>query len=52
MADVLNAYVTKEKGRRTFFQNAKFTKDQDEYFPIPQTQIDLSHGALVQTWNK
>jgi len=52
MADVLNAYVAKEKGRRTFFQNAKFTKDQDEYFPIPQTQIDLSHGALVQTWNK
>jgi len=52
MADVLNAYIAKEKARRTFFQNAKFTKDQDEYFPVPQTQIDLSHGALVQTWNK
>ncbi len=50
MADVLNAYIAKEKGRRTFFQNATFTKDQDEYFPIPQAQIDLSHGTLVQTW--
>jgi len=52
MADVLNAYIAKEKGRRTFFQNAKFTKDQDEYFPIPQAQLDLSHGVLQQTWNK
>jgi len=52
MADVLNAYIAKEKGRRTFFQNAAFTKDQDEYFPIPQAQIDLTHGALQQTWNK
>jgi len=52
MDGVLNAYIAKEKGRRTFFQNAKFTKDQDEYFPVPQSQIDLSHGALQQTWNK
>ena len=52
MADVLNAYIAKEKGRRTFFQNAAFKKDQDEYFPIPQAQIDLTHGALQQTWNK
>lgn len=48
-ADVeLNAYIAKEKAKRTFFTNASFTKGKNEYFPIPQSQIDLSKGALKQ----
>ena len=48
-ADVeLNAYVTKEKAKRTFFTGVTFTKGKNEYFPIPQSQIDLSKGALKQ----
>jgi hypothetical protein len=48
-ADVeLNAYIAKEKAKRTFFTSASFTKGKNEYFPIPQSQIDLSKGALKQ----
>lgn len=48
-ADVeLNAYVAKEKAKRTFFTGVTFTKGKNEYFPIPQSQIDLSKGALKQ----
>jgi hypothetical protein len=32
----------------TLARNVKFNKGEDEYFPIPQSQIDLSQGALVQ----
>ncbi len=49
IADVeLNAYIAKEKAKRTFFTNAVFTKGKNEYFPIPQSQIDLSKGTLKQ----
>jgi hypothetical protein len=49
IADVeLNAYVAKEKAKRTFFTGVSFTKGKSEYFPIPQSQIDLSKGALKQ----
>jgi hypothetical protein len=48
MADVLNAYIAKEKGKRTYLQGKTFTKSKNEYFPIPQAQIDLEHGALKQ----
>jgi hypothetical protein len=47
MADVLNAYIAKEKAR-TYLQGKTFTKDRNEYFPIPQSQIDFEHGALTQ----
>jgi starch-binding outer membrane protein, SusD/RagB family len=47
MADVLNAYLAKEKSRRPYFGTATFTKGRNEYFPIPQAQIDLSKGVLV-----
>lgn len=48
-ADVeLNAYIAKEKAKRTYLNSASFTKGKSEYFPIPQSQIDLSKGALKQ----
>lgn len=46
---VLNEeYFAKEKNLRTYLQNAKFVKGRDEYFPIPQAQINFSGGLYKQ----
>jgi starch-binding outer membrane protein, SusD/RagB family len=46
---VLNQeYFPKEKLLRTYFQNSEFVKGRDEYFPIPQAQINFSGGLYVQ----
>jgi starch-binding outer membrane protein, SusD/RagB family len=41
----LNAFFQKEKNLRHFLSDAQFTPGKNEYFPIPQTEIDLSAGA-------
>jgi hypothetical protein len=41
----INTYLQKEKLKRTYLNGAVFTKNKNEYFPIPQIQIDLSAGA-------
>lgn len=41
----INAYLVKEKEYRTYLNGAQFKKGIHEYFPIPQTQIDLSAGT-------
>jgi hypothetical protein len=44
----ITAYFQKEQTRRSFLNGADFTKGTSEYFPIPQTEIDLSvdgHGV-------
>jgi starch-binding outer membrane protein, SusD/RagB family len=41
----INKYLEKEKKSRTHLNDAVFLKDCNEYFPIPQTQIDLSAGT-------
>ena len=49
MATQINNYYLKyEKGRRPFFGGVSFTQGKNEYFPIPQSQIDLSKGSLTQ----
>lgn len=40
---VLTSYVDKEKTLRSHLNNAKFDKNKDEFWPIPQTQIDLQN---------
>lgn len=45
---VLNGYLAKEKIRRDFLNNAKFTAGRDEYFPIPQKEIDYTKGLYKQ----
>jgi hypothetical protein len=40
----INAYIQKEKIMRTYLNNVSFEKNCNEYFAIPQTQIDLSAG--------
>jgi starch-binding outer membrane protein, SusD/RagB family len=47
-AETLNAYFAIEKVRHPFLLNAQFTKNQHEYFPIPQEQIVFTNGLYSQ----
>lgn len=47
-ATTLNAYLSYEKKWIPYILGTQFTKDKNEYFPIPQSQIDLSNNVLVQ----
>lgn len=44
----LNAYIAKEKTRRSFLSGAKFTAGRDEYLPIPQREINFTKGLYKQ----
>jgi hypothetical protein len=44
----LNAYIAKEKTLRGYLGSANFVEGKNEYFPIPQGEIDQSQGALTQ----
>jgi hypothetical protein len=46
--ETLNAYLTEEKTKRDFLANANFTAGRDEYYPIPQREIDFTGGLYVQ----
>jgi hypothetical protein len=41
---VLNAYLSVEKTKKDFLSNAHFTAGRDEYYPIPQREIDFTGG--------
>ncbi|TVZ25519.1 putative outer membrane starch-binding protein [Gillisia sp. Hel_I_86] len=45
---VLNAYLAVEKTRKDFLANAQFTAGRDEYYPIPQREIDFTGGLYSQ----
>jgi hypothetical protein len=45
---VLNAYLAEEKTKRDFLNNAVFTAGRDEYYPIPQREIDFTGGLYKQ----
>lgn len=45
---VLNGYLTVEKTKRDFLANAHFTAGRDEYYPIPQREIDFTAGLYSQ----
>ena len=45
---VLNEYLSVEKTRKDFLANAQFTAGRDEYYPIPQREIDFTGGLYVQ----
>ena len=47
MADVLNAYATVEKTRKSFYAtnpDAQFHKGINEYYAIPRAQIDIENS--------
>ncbi len=46
--ETLNAYLEVEKTRKEFLSSASFTKGRDEYYPIPQREIDFTKGLYVQ----
>jgi hypothetical protein len=48
IAATLNAFAEADLRIRTFMRDAHFDIGKDEYQPIPQTQIDLQPGVLVQ----
>lgn len=50
-AETLNAYLEEEKTKRDFLANAFFTAGRDEYYPIPQREIDFTGGLYVQNPN-
>jgi hypothetical protein len=48
MAQILNTYQQVEKNRNSFYYtnpSAQFHKGVNEYFPIPQKQIDIENSA-------
>jgi hypothetical protein len=47
-ASTLNNFISVEKNRYSFLDNAVFTQGRDEYLPIPQTEINLTHGLYQQ----
>lgn len=50
-AETVNHYLEVEKTRRgAYMQEAKFTKNRDEYFPIPKAQINFSKKLYQQNY--
>ncbi|HTN07256.1 RagB/SusD family nutrient uptake outer membrane protein [Agriterribacter sp.] len=47
-AQEMNDYFDVERTRRTYLKDAVFTKNRDEYFPIPQQQINYVRGLYKQ----
>lgn len=48
-AETINEYIEKEKTIRTYYNDETiFVKGKDEYFPIPQAQINFSGGLYQQ----
>jgi hypothetical protein len=51
MAATLNAYVAVEKNRKGFYlinNAAKFTKGVNEYFAIPQNELDAENATGIE----
>lgn len=48
--ETVNEYLTVERTRRQYLNEAKFTKNRDEYFPIPKAQIDFSKKLYQQNY--
>nr|WKN38834.1 RagB/SusD family nutrient uptake outer membrane protein [Tunicatimonas sp. TK19036] len=47
-AETLNNYLEVEKTRKEFLSAASFTEGRDEYYPIPQREIDFTKGLYEQ----
>ena len=45
---VMNEYYKIEKNRRSYYSEAIFTKNKNEYLPIPQQQIKFSKYLYIQ----
>ncbi len=45
---VLNSYFKSEQNKRAYLQIAHFTKNRDEYLPIPYNQMNYAGGVYTQ----
>lgn len=45
---VINSFLQKARSKRTYLQGASFESGTHEYFPIPQSQIDLGQNKMEQ----
>ena len=48
LAPTLSAYITDDVAFRTFMQGSTFNAVEDDYWPLPQSQMDLQKGILEQ----
>lgn len=48
--EYMNNYFQAEKAKREYLNNARFTKNRDEYFPIPLAQINFSKKLYQQNY--
>ena len=46
--EVMNMYIQEEQDLRSYLGGAQYEAPKHDYFPLPQNQIDLSNGNLVQ----
>ena len=46
----MNKYFQSEKARRSYLKEAVFTKNKNEYVPIPQQQIGYSKDLYKQNY--
>ncbi len=47
---VMNTYYLSQAPKHSFFQGAQFTKNKNEYVPIPIQQINFSKGIYKQNY--
>lgn len=47
-ATTLNDYIAQDKAFRSLLTGATFTASKNEYWPLPQTQVELQPGVLTQ----
>lgn len=45
---VLNDYIARDRLFRSFMNDAVYNPTQDDYWPLPQDQVDLQAGVLTQ----
>ncbi len=46
--NTIDTYLEKERTRRPYMNDADFVSGKHEYFPIPQSEIDISEGRINQ----
>jgi len=45
---VLNDYITRDSQFRSFMRGAHYDENKNDYWPLPQDQVDLQKGVLTQ----
>lgn len=50
VSDVINNYYSTEASKRSYYSSARFTKNKNEYLPIPNQQIVFVNGIYKQNY--